>query len=188
MPYVSPTHSGPGFKAELSPKQMAAFRKRVERWRGAPLAKRASEGNFKAAQYMASVMKRSAPRSKAAAARRTSGKPGTLRKSIKARRGRRGIIKNAYAGPTAPHSFLVTRGTGQHSLAPVRSGKSNIQLLPPTYGKAGRKRAVGVGNVNVRTGSGMTHPGAKPNPFVDEATAHHHAVAVRIINQMLFSE
>ena len=186
MAYRSSGTSGPGIKVELNAKQLAAFRKRVERWQGAPLAIRASKGTLKAADYVAAMMKRAAPVSTkyAVATRRVrDDKPGGLRKSIRVRKGRRGLFTDAFVGPTAPHKFLVTRGTERHSLAPVKAGAGNFMLMPP-LGRGGK----GAGLRNVRTASGVTHPGAQPNPFVDETARAHHGDAVNLINQILFSE
>ncbi|HUW16204.1 MAG TPA: hypothetical protein VMW94_03925, partial [Actinomycetes bacterium] len=142
--------SGPGIKVELNAKQLASFRKRVERWQGAPLAIRASKGTLKAADYVAAMMKRAAPVStRRSVMTRNVSKPGGLRKSIRVRKGRRGLFTDAFVGPTAPHKFLVTRGTNQHPLTPKRAGAGNLMLMPP-LGRGGK----GVGLRNVRTASG----------------------------------
>ena len=174
-------------RVELSTKQLAAFEKRMKRWQGAPLALRANKGTEGAGKYMAALMKKMAPRSnKATRLRKRAGaKSGNLRRSIKVRTGKRGFFKTVYVGPTAPHSFLVTRGTGEHGLTPKRGG-SDLQLLP--LQGVGRGGGPGWAQVAVRTGSGMRHPGTQPNPFVDVAKEQHHGDAFRIINQALFSE
>ncbi len=174
--------------AEVNPVQLAKFRKRVERWQGAPLATRASKGTVLAGDYMVPIIKRGIGRTKKSDVLRgrhgsaSKGfKAGTLRKSVKSRKGRRGLFTDAFVGPTAPHKFFFIRGTGEHPLAPKREGRGKLLLLPA---KGGR----GLGNVNVRTASGVMHPGATDHPVVDEATQRHHGDAIRIINQMLFAE
>lgn len=91
---------------EMSPKQLAAFTKRVERYQGKPLVTRYQKGSLAAAQYLARPIRAGAPR-----------RSGRLQKSVKARQlrirtgwnTRYGAI-TALAGPTAPHRHLVIRG------------------------------------------------------------------------------
>ena len=183
---------------ELNAKQLASFRKRVERWRGAPLHIRASMGTMKAADYMVPLMKKMAPRSSGArygAQTISHGKPGTLRRAIRARKGKRGIISNAFVGPSpkARHRFLVTRGTDRHELGGSVFGGTDYRKRGDfvTGTKQGRGDYVVYrkgGKLKVRFASTITHPGAKADPFVDRATQQHHAGAFRIVNQILFGE
>lgn len=89
----------------MSPKELAAFEKRLERFRDLPLRHRMAKGTLAAAQYLARPVRADAP----------VGRTGKLKKSIRARQTKASGLGTRYAtlgasvGPTAPHRHLVIR-------------------------------------------------------------------------------
>lgn len=142
----------------MSERQLAAFKKRVERYQGRPVAERMKRGNLAAAQYLARPIRAGSP----------VGKTGKLKRSVKARLSNRsGLLvgtslrtaarlgavyqtSTALVGPTAPHRHLVVRG---HRIV-TRGGRDT-----------GRRSAA--------------------NPYVDRAIAAHKAQALRIVSRIL---
>lgn len=91
----------------IDERQLAAFRKGLERYRGLPLERRLGKGTLAAARYLARPIRAATPR----------GPTGNLRRSVGARQARRRVglgryeaTMGAYVGPTAPHRHLVIRG------------------------------------------------------------------------------
>ena len=140
---------------QVNPRQIAAIEKRMDRLRGKPMAVRVEKAMWIEGDTMAKKMKQAAPR----------GPTGHLRKSINARKQRKGALESAFGGRSlgnilvgpraniAPHRHLVLRGTGNR---PVTSRRSSN----PWRAWGGRA---------YRTGS-LRHTGAMTaNPFVDRA-------------------
>ena len=155
---------------QMDKRQLAAARKLVDRYRGAPLAKRLSRGNLAAAQYLARYVRAAAPVGPGS----DKYPAGSLRRSVKARAGRTvGIagIRDALVGPTSPVGHLVIPGTTAHSLATKQAGKSLFAKFP---------------DGGIRPTAAMYHPGSQSNPFVDNAVKPHMDDAVRVVSSVLF--
>jgi hypothetical protein len=108
----------------ISPKQLAAFEKRVERYRGLPLAKRMAKGELAAAQYLAKYIKAGTP----------VGKTGNLKASVRARQGvasawgQQYRTVQAFVGPTrgkgnARHLVILGHRIIGHEPNKVDTGK-----------------------------------------------------------------
>jgi hypothetical protein len=154
-------------KFELDAKQMAAFRKRVERWKAAPLKKRIEMGTLKAADYMVRPMKSMAPVKSGSGG---AGKRGEVRASIRAQKSRQTSLA-AIVRPNSPISHLAISGTRPHSLASRRPGASPFARF---------------GDGQVRRTDVLHHPGGRPNPFVQQAAEAHSADAFRVVSDILF--
>lgn len=94
----------------MSDRQLAAFKKRVERYRGRPLRERTGRGAMAAGQYLARPIRAASP-----------VRTGKLKRSVKVKavRAKAGFGQTAFGanattvilvGPTAPHRHLVIRG------------------------------------------------------------------------------
>jgi hypothetical protein len=159
------------------PQDLARFRARLERWRGAPLGQRMAKGALKAADYLVRPIRAETPRETRAGYQRIRHRPGWLRASVRARAARGegaglGIgIRGAIVGPTAPHRHLVIRGTRPHSLATRRPGRSPYAVL---------------GIDQVRPTRILRHPGSQANPFVDRAAQRYAADVLRVVSDVLF--
>lgn len=98
--------AGRAVEWELSEKDLARIRKRVERFRGLPLQQRMAKATLKGADLMVPYIRRAGPKDVT----------GFLRKSTRARPAKKRIgtalqpTLGALAGPTAPHRHLVIRG------------------------------------------------------------------------------
>lgn len=98
--------TAPRVEWELDEKALAAFTKKVERYRGLPLRARMAKATLKAADYMVPPIKAATPK----------GPTGNLRKRVRARPAKKRIGNSlqptlgALVGPTSPHRHLVIRG------------------------------------------------------------------------------
>ncbi len=158
---------------ELDTAQLAKFRKKVERWDHLPLGQRMAKGTLAAADYMVAPIRAATPRQKSFGYQRGGHSPGLLRKSVRARQARGKVTfssvptKDAQVGPTAFTRAWVIRGTGRHSL----EGKNPYAVF---------------GNDQVRRSAGITHPGSRPNPYVDVVARQQSARAFRIVSDVLW--
>lgn len=90
--------------ARWDQRQLAATKKKLDRWRGKPLLKRLGNGTMAGAQLMAKVIQAEAPI-----------RTGITRKSVRARKSRKsgGTIAAAVVGPTVKHGPPLIRGHRQ---------------------------------------------------------------------------
>jgi hypothetical protein len=141
----------PPIRVDVDQKALDRAMKRLERYQGKPLQRRAQQVYVEGARLMRGPMQRAAP-----------VKTGALRRAITARgnRLRPGEMAVASVGPRhrkAPHRYLVTEGTRRHALTGVRSG-ARFARFP---------------SGQVRAFVGFDHPGARANPFVERTREAH---------------
>lgn len=128
-------------------KELDRAMRRLARYEGRPLQRRAEQAYIEGARLLRSPMRAAAP----------VGPTGNLRKSVSARKNRRrpGEIAAATVGTrfkVARHRHLVVAGTKPHPLTGVRR-QSAFARFP---------------DGEVRRFAGFSHPGSRANPFVEE--------------------
>lgn len=98
--------TAPRVEWSISEKELAAFTKRVERFRGLPLRARMAKATLKAADYLVRPIRANTPK----------GPTGNLRRQVRARPAKKRIgttlapTLGALVGPTSPHRHLVIQG------------------------------------------------------------------------------
>lgn len=150
---------------EFDKRALARFQKRVERYRGQPLANRMAVGTLEAAKLLVSPIKREAPVSQ-------DKDPGGLRNKVRARkdRGRSAVVAGL---------FNISTLYG--------ASKGDAKVLGANVTSTARHRHLVIRPHRIVTPGGRdTGRRTTGNPFIDRAAEPRADEAMRIVSRAIF--
>ena len=151
---------------EMSPRQVAAFERRIRKYQGLPLHKKLAKGTLLAAQGMVRPIRAEAPK----------GRTGNLRASVKARQAKGSTIVGVSFAQSRAYGGQVYRTLGA--------------LVGPAGRQGAHRHLVIRGHEMVGHKPWLVDTGQKtrPNDFVDRAERAHRADIVRIVSANLWDK
>lgn len=169
---MPPTTGTPPVQVQIDTRALAAFQKRVERYRGKPLLARMEAGAYEAAKMLLPSVRRAAP----------VGPTGNLRRGVRARQ-----VRTMQNGMTS----RMRTGSGVRSIMfmgalAAAQGQIASAYVGPSSRIAPHRHLVIRGHRIVTPGGRDTGRRSVPNPFVDNAVQPRQAEAIRIVTRAMF--